>query len=66
VPALAAALARVLADRELAARLGASAQAAVARRHSPAAAIDRIGRIYASLGLAPGEARAPSLGAAPT
>jgi len=66
VPALAAALARVLADRDLAARLGGSAQVAVARRHSPGAAIDRIGRIYASLGLAPGAGRAPALGAAPT
>jgi len=66
VPALAAALSRVLADRELAARLGGSAQAAVARRHSPAAAVDRIGRIYASLGLAPGAGRTPVLGAAPT
>ena len=66
VAALAAALARVLSDRDLAARLGASAQVAIARRHSPAAAIDRIGRIYASLGLVPGAGRAPAFGAAPT
>ncbi len=66
VPALAAALARVLEDRDLAARLGGSAQVAIARRHSPAVAVDRIGRIYASLGLAPGARRAPALGAAST
>ena len=66
VAALTTALARLLADRDLARRLGGSAQVAVARRHSPAAAVDRIGRIYASLGLAPGAGRAPALGASPT
>jgi glycosyltransferase involved in cell wall biosynthesis len=66
VAALAAALARMLADRGLAARLGGSAQVTVARRHSPAAAIDRIGRVYASLGLVPGARRTPALGAEPT
>ena len=48
--ALAAALGRLLGDRKLAARLGASARAHVARAHAPAKAIESIGRIYAALG----------------
>ena len=49
---LAQALARVLQDRDLAARLGGNAQVAVAQRHSPHAAVERIGHIYRDLGLA--------------
>lgn len=66
VAALALALRRVLGDHELAARLGASARVSVACRHSPAAAVESIGRIYSALGLAPGARRAQVLGAAPT
>jgi glycosyltransferase involved in cell wall biosynthesis len=51
--ALARALARLLDDRELAARLGGSGQVVVARRHSPAAAVERIGDIYRELHLSP-------------
>lgn len=53
VAGLAAALARLLDDRALATRLGTAARATIARRHAPAAAIDRVGRIYSGLGLAP-------------
>jgi glycosyltransferase involved in cell wall biosynthesis len=49
---LAQALARVLQDRDLAARLGGNAQVVVAQRHSPHAAVERIGHIYRDLGLA--------------
>jgi glycosyltransferase involved in cell wall biosynthesis len=51
--ALAAAMARLLGDRALAERLGNAARAAVARGHSPAAAVQRLGRIYSDLGVAP-------------
>ena len=54
--ALAAAMARVLADPGFAARLGEEARAAVARAHSPAVAAQRIGRIYSSLGVDPAAA----------
>jgi glycosyltransferase involved in cell wall biosynthesis len=48
--ALAAALGRLLGDRELAARMGTAARAHVARAHAPAKAIQCVGRIYAALG----------------
>jgi glycosyltransferase involved in cell wall biosynthesis len=48
--ALAAALGRILGDRDLAARLGSAARARIIRAHAPAKAIQRIGRIYAALG----------------
>jgi len=51
--ALAAAIARVLANPALAARLGANARATVACSHAPAVAVQRIGRIYSSLGVEP-------------
>ena len=51
--ALAAALDRVLADGALAESLGAAARASVAQAHAPATAIERLGRIYASLGQHP-------------
>ena len=48
--ALAAALGRLIDDRELATRFGAAARARVTRAHAPAKAIECIGRIYAALG----------------
>jgi glycosyltransferase involved in cell wall biosynthesis len=51
--ALAIALARLLDDPGLAARLGAAARASVLRSHSPEGALARIGRIYAALGQQP-------------
>lgn len=54
--ALAAAIARVLDDAALAARLGRAARSSIARRHAPELAVERVGRVYSSLGLAPGRA----------
>lgn len=51
--ALAAAIAKVLGDPELAERLGRGARQTIARRHSPAAAVEQLGRIYSELGVAP-------------
>jgi glycosyltransferase involved in cell wall biosynthesis len=51
--ALAAAIVKVLADPALAERLGRAARQAIARRHSPAAAVERLGNIYSELGVAP-------------
>jgi glycosyltransferase involved in cell wall biosynthesis len=52
-PALAGALARLLADPSLALRLGAAARESVARAHAPSQAVERLGRLYASLGQHP-------------
>lgn len=51
--ALAAAIARLLGNRPLASRLAGAGRDTVARRHSPAAALDRLGHIYSELGVAP-------------
>jgi glycosyltransferase involved in cell wall biosynthesis len=51
--ALAAALVRLLANRPLASRLARAGRDTVARRHSPAVAVDRIGHIYSELGVIP-------------
>lgn len=53
IPALAAALDRVLADPGLAQRLARAGRATVERDHSPQAAVDTIGRIYSNLGQRP-------------
>lgn len=53
VEALAHALARVLDDPALAARMGGAGRDTVARRHSPEAAVERLGRIYSNLGQRP-------------
>lgn len=53
--ALAAAMVRVLGSAPLAERIGREARATIARRHSPAAAVEQLGRIYSDLGVAPGQ-----------
>jgi glycosyltransferase involved in cell wall biosynthesis len=52
-PALAASLVALLSDPSLARRLGSAAREAVARDHAPSQAIERLGRLYASLGQHP-------------
>ena len=52
-PALARALTRLLSDPELARRLGAAARESVASAHAPSQAVERLGRLYASLGQHP-------------
>ena len=49
--ALAIAIHRVLADRGLAARLGAAARETIARRHTAEQSLERLERIYAGLGV---------------
>ncbi len=49
--ALAHALAAILRDPALAARLGAAARATVAQRHTAERAVERLGRLYAALGV---------------
>jgi glycosyltransferase involved in cell wall biosynthesis len=51
--ALAAAFVKVLGEPALAERLGRAARQTIARRHSPAAAVQQLGLIYADLGVAP-------------
>jgi glycosyltransferase involved in cell wall biosynthesis len=48
--ALAAALARLLSEHDLGRRLGRAGRMSVACSHAPAAAVERIGRIYSGLG----------------
>jgi glycosyltransferase involved in cell wall biosynthesis len=55
--ALAAAIARLLAHPALGGRLARNARATVARNHAPAVAVQRIGRIYSSLGVEPAVAQ---------
>jgi glycosyltransferase involved in cell wall biosynthesis len=50
---LAEAIARLLADPALAAKLGHAARATVARGHSPEAALRKLGEIYSDLGVMP-------------
>ena len=50
---LAQAIARVLADRALAARLGHAARETIARHYTVERAIERLDRLYASLGACP-------------
>ena len=57
VGALASAIARALSDRPFAATLAQAARETVARRHAPAAAVQRIGRIYYGLGVEPATAQ---------
>jgi glycosyltransferase involved in cell wall biosynthesis len=51
--AIAQAIARLLGDPQLAQHLGRSARATIARRHSAAAAVEHLGRIYSDLGVSP-------------
>ena len=51
--ALAAAITRLLANRPLASRLAREGRDTVARRHSPAGAIEKLGQVYSELGVAP-------------
>jgi glycosyltransferase involved in cell wall biosynthesis len=50
---LADAIARVLAEPGLAPQLGRAARATIARRHSPASAVQKLGSIYSDLGVMP-------------
>ncbi len=55
--ALAAALRRLLVDRELACRLAAAARETVRQGHSVQRSLEDLGRIYADLGVRSGPAR---------
>lgn len=57
--ALAEALAAVLADPALAARLGREARATIAERYTIDRAVERLEQVYAALGVPRGRARAP-------
>ena len=50
---LAEAIARLLSEAGLAAKLGRAARATIARRHSPEAAVRKLGEIYTDLGVMP-------------
>ena len=57
--ALAAALSRLLVDRELACRLAARGRETVRERHGVQRSLDQLGRIYAALGVRTGKASRP-------